>query len=178
MPGTTASRTQRGFTLIELMIVVVVIAILAAVVVPSFMRETNKTKAETEVNSMFGEIGVKEEQYKIENHVYLSDATPAACPTATSSAGVDFAATCVTAGSVWSDLRIAPPDAKVRCTYLITAGLSTDVPSPPAGFTMTAPATGWWWAVATCDSDNQSGTNATFFVSSVDTKIQKQNEGQ
>ena len=165
------TRTQRGFTLIELMVVVVIIAILAAVVIPSFLRESSKTKANTEVNAMFAEIGVKEEQYKIENQVYL---LATKCPLAPSTAGVVFSSAC---GGAWGTLRVAPPESKIRCAYEINANLSSVPPVPPAGFTMTAPATSWWFVVAECDMDGQGGTNATFFTSSVDTQIQKRNEG-
>jgi len=167
-------RGEQGFTLLEIMVVVAIVAILAAVVVPSWLRDSRKTKANSEVGGMFAEIGVKEEQYKIENHVYLSAAS---CPTAPSSAGVDFQATCVTTGSGWANLRIAPTETKLYCTYAITAGLSTATPVPPTGFTMTAPATSWWFAVATCDIDGKGGTNTTYFQSSVDPTIQRQNYG-
>ena len=160
--------------MIELMVVVAIVAILAAVVVPSWLRDSHKTKANAEVSGMFAEIGVKEEQYKIENHAYYS---AAACPTAPSTAGADFSTTCVTTGSGWSTLRIAPTETKLYCTYSITAGLSSVTPVPPTGFTMTAPATSWWFAVAECDMDGQGGTNTTYFQSSVDPTIQKLNYG-
>ena len=43
---------------------------------------------------------------------------------------------------------------------------------------MLTPAGGWWYAVAECDADGQGGTNSTYFISSVDTKVQKQNEAE
>lgn len=166
---------QRGFTILEIMIVVVIIAVLAAIVVPGWFRESSKAKAKTEVNAMFAELTIKEEQYKLENHVYL---TATACPTAPSPSGVSFASTCLSGSSAWDNLRVNPPEATVRCSYAITAGDSSAAPSPPTGFTMTTPAGGWWYAVAECDSDASGGTNSTWFISSVDTKVQVQNEGQ
>ena len=169
----TAER-QRGFTVVEIMIVVVIIAVLAAIVVPGWFRESSKTKAKTEVNAMFAEITIKEEQYKVENNAYLS-ATK--CPSVPSTSGVSFSSSCLTGSSAWDNLRVNPPEATVRCTYELTAGDSSAAPTPPAGFTMLTPAGGWWFAVAECDADNSGGTNSTWFISSVDTKVQVQNEG-
>jgi prepilin-type N-terminal cleavage/methylation domain-containing protein len=165
---------QRGFTLIELMIVVGILAILAAVVVPTFMSEARKGKYDPEISAMFTEISTKEEAYKseISAGVYLAAAT---CPASPSQAGVDFAATC---GGAWATLRVAPTDKVIRCTYAVTEGAGGTVPAPPAGFTMATPAGGWYFIVATCDMANDGGTNATFFQSSIDTKVQKQNYGQ
>ncbi len=168
-------RVQRGFTLIELMIVVAIIAVLAAIVIPGWFRESSKAKHGTEVSGMFSELTVKLEQYKIETGAYPTTAGP--CPASPSASGVDFAATCAIASSVWETLRIAPPNAKVHCSYTLTGGPSTIAPVLPTGFSMTAPSTAWWFTVAECDMDNSGGVNATFFQSSMDTKIQKLNEG-
>src|SRR5678815_2081584 len=70
---------QRGFTLVELMIVVALIAILAAIVVPTFFGEVRHVRADSEVQSIFAEIGTKEANYKVENGRYADlQAHPAA----------------------------------------------------------------------------------------------------
>src|SRR4051794_20201904 len=89
-------RDERGFTLLEIMVVVVIIAVLAAIVVPSFFRESSKAKHQTEVNAMFSELTVKLENYKSESSsgVYLAAAQ---CPTGGPAiAGYDFTTTCTT----------------------------------------------------------------------------------
>jgi prepilin-type N-terminal cleavage/methylation domain-containing protein len=169
---------DRGFTLVELMIVVAIISVLAFIAVPSFFRESSKAKHSTEVSSMVAELGVKLEQYKMESSsgTYLAAAQ---CPaTGPVGAGYDFVSTCLTAGSGWMNLRVLPPSKKLYCSYQITVGNGTTVPTPPTGFTMTAPPTSWWFVVATCDMANDGGINATYFASSVDLKLQSQNVGK
>ncbi len=177
---------RRGFTLIEMMIVVAVIAILAAVVVPTFFRDSAKTKSITEVTPMFAEMANKLEQYKSETGRYvnttnLENDAPVVCPSAPSSAGVDAATTCTGVGTAWTELRIAPPQKMIRCSYEIQVGDVGDSyqGSLPAGITFTAPTTtGWYTLLATCDADGQgaSSTNGKFFMSSVDATMQKVND--
>ncbi len=185
-------RGQAGFTMIEVMIVCAIIVILAAVVIPSWMKEGRKGKFDPEIRAMFSEIGIKEEQYKSENAgVYITAPT---CPTSVSSSGVDFLAqACYTAPSAWSNMRMSPTDTKIRCTYTVTQGNAlaaspgVTVPASPAG--LTAPSNAatfvgpWYYIVAECDMDGQggsaaAGTNTTFFTASWDTQIQKLNYGQ
>jgi type II secretory pathway pseudopilin PulG len=157
------------------MIVVALIGILAAVVVPTWIRESRKTRGDSEINAMFAELATKQEQYKIDNGVYLAAAT---CPAAPSKNGVDFNALCVTNGSPWSTLRVNAPESKIRCTYSLTAGAAGVTLSPPAGFTVPGqPVGGWYYVVGTCDLDGVGGTSSTFFQSSTDTVIQKLNFG-
>lgn len=168
------ARRQRGFTLIEMMITVAVIAVLALIVVPQFFRESRKTKSATEVAPMFAELSVKEEQYKVDRGAYLDAAT---CP-ATPSAQGNPASACVTSGSPgseWYQLRVNPPENTLRCTYEVVTGTTSGVVDP-GGFTFTAPTANWYYILATCDMDGQPG-DSTYFTSSIDSTIQKQNEG-
>lgn len=162
---------ESGFTLIEMMIVVAVLAILAVVVVPMFTRETRKSKASSEVGAMFGELAVRQEQYKLENGAYLSTAK---CPAAPSAKGQSPAA-CLAAGSPWRQLRLQVENT-LYCTYEVVAGKGAGT-NNPSGFQFTSPAGAWFYIVATCDMDGNAGTLSTYFISSENPARQVQNEG-
>jgi prepilin-type N-terminal cleavage/methylation domain-containing protein len=168
-------RSEGGFTLIEMMVVVGLIAILAAVVIPQWMRQTRKTKGDSEINAMFVEIATKEEQYKIDNSAYLATTS---CPASPTTVGVNFQTSCVTTGSAWATLRVNPSESVLRCTYGVTAGVAGATLTPPAGFTVAnQPAGAWYYILAICDLDGQGGTNTQYFQTSLDTKMQKTNFG-
>jgi type IV pilus assembly protein PilE len=76
-------RTQRGFTLIELMIVVIVIAVLAAIAIPNYLEQSRKGRRADAVRAM-GEYQLAIERWRAENPCYgQSGAT--GCPTFTAS---------------------------------------------------------------------------------------------
>lgn len=61
--------SQRGFTLLELMIVVVIIGVLGALIVPNFMDRPNEarvTAAKTDISSIMQALKL----YKLDNHRY------------------------------------------------------------------------------------------------------------
>ena len=62
-------RDKKGFSLVELMIVVAIIAILAAIAIPSFMRFAMKSKT-SEATGNLSAIRTAEEGYKAENDLY------------------------------------------------------------------------------------------------------------
>ncbi len=62
-------RSQKGFTLIELMIVVVIIGILAALAIPRFMRATTKSK-QSEAKQVLKQIYAMERAYRQEYNAY------------------------------------------------------------------------------------------------------------
>ncbi|MBS1119927.1 MAG: hypothetical protein H6Q90_2155 [Deltaproteobacteria bacterium] len=166
-------REERGFTLIELMIAVVIIGVLAAIAVPFFLREARKTKGDAEVMAMFTEVSVKQDRYKGEAGSYLAVPT---CPT-TPSAQLQSIAACTSSAS-WLALGLQSPTPQLRCSYAVTIGAAGVNPSPPAGFTLpTSPANGWYFIVATCNMDGSSTINSQYLQSSLDSTVQKVNEG-
>ena len=64
---------RRGFTLVEIMIVVAIIALLAAIAVPNFMRARKRAQAARVLEDL-RLIDDAVDQYAIENHLIAGDA--------------------------------------------------------------------------------------------------------
>ena len=170
-----AVKREGGFTLIELMVVVALIAVLATIAIPSFFREASKSKAEGEVSALFAELRVREEAYHLENGAYLStgatesDLWPAT-PSKTARSIYPLPAT-------WTSLKVIPPSQNIYCSYVVRAG----APGGAAGATATGtfgfvvPNQNWFYVLARCNMDGNSATDGYFFTSSVDTSIKKIN---
>jgi prepilin-type N-terminal cleavage/methylation domain-containing protein len=165
-------RHEKGFTLIEVMVTVAVIGVLALIAIPVFTKESRKSGASSEVSAMFGELAVRQEQYRLENGTYLATA---ACPSAPSAQAQD-ASPCIAPGTDWARLRVRLPTETLRCSYVTEVGSGTGTDNPD-GFTFSSPPGSWFYIIATCDMDGDGATTSKYFVSSVDSKIQSQNEG-
>jgi prepilin-type N-terminal cleavage/methylation domain-containing protein len=167
-------RRDEGFTLIELMVVVAIIAVLATIAIPSFFGESSKAKAESEVASMFAELRVRQEQYHLENGVYLSTG---ASETATWPATPNRKGqTIQPLPATWLSLKVLPPDSTVYCTYVVRAGVAGGAAGTIAtSFGFTVPNANWFYIVARCNMDGNSATDGYFFTSSVETTLQKRN---
>ncbi len=84
-------RNQKGFTLIELMIVVVIIGILAALAIPRFMKATTKSK-QSEAQQVLKQIYTMQRTYRQAKDTYWSPTAgnaSAAAPNAFAELGVE-----------------------------------------------------------------------------------------
>jgi prepilin-type N-terminal cleavage/methylation domain-containing protein len=170
--------SSSGFTLLELMIVVALIGVLAAIALPSFAGQSRKAKGDAEVGAIFAELAVREAQYAVENGKYLSTsasetATFPATPTAAAQALGPLPTT-------WQTLKVRTPEASARCGYVVIAGTRTDTPGSIAStsFGYVPPAKNWFYLLAHCNLDGNSAVDSYYFASSDDARIQKTNYGQ
>lgn len=89
----TKKRGQKGFTLIELMIVVVIIGILAALAIPRFMRASTKAK-QSEAKQLLKQVYTMQQAYRQEKDTYWAGGpASAAAPAGFNGIGVEIGPT-------------------------------------------------------------------------------------
>jgi prepilin-type N-terminal cleavage/methylation domain-containing protein len=177
---------ESGFTLIELLVTIAVISILAVIALPSFFRESRRTKAFSEVQPMFNDLRVRLEQYLQENGTYPPSIGEATLHPATAPARDMTQQPLHPLPDTWQAIkvRISGND-EVYCGYTWATGLANDdanigsqaVAAAPTGFGFVAPATDWYYLLAKCDMDGDGTVFSWFFTSSAQPTIQKLNEG-
>jgi prepilin-type N-terminal cleavage/methylation domain-containing protein len=182
---------NRGFTLIELMIVVAIIGVLAVVAGTAYRKYMDSGRT-AEAMSMLGEIRAKEEAYRAEFSAYTnwgnnSEASSASLPTVDSQAcaasgGKEPCGKAIpTTNTYWNALGISAGRTTLQCGYITNSGAigSTVTGTIGQGFLGSAAQTSpWWYAIAICDNDGSSATNATFSTASNTMGVFTQNEHQ
>lgn len=122
------TRAQRGYSIIELMVVIAIIGILAAVAIPSFMGYLRKSKT-SEAISFLGAIKQRQAAYYAEMGQYcdVNDDNPSSVPSGGDTLGWEN-------DDGWNQLGAAPDTPSVYFQYNTYAGPPGDGETPNARY--------------------------------------------
>jgi prepilin-type N-terminal cleavage/methylation domain-containing protein len=172
-------RHERGFTLVELMIVVVIIGILAAIATVGFRKYVARARM-TETASILAEMVGKEQVYYLEFGRYLplradgnltqpspDEGSGAFYPVDASSSSLESARTATSIQdpaawpSSWRAVGLRPKGNFLYCTYLLNAGGNGQAVPGTFGKALvgatSAASPPWFYALAACNLNGVAG---------------------
>ena len=156
------------------MVVVVLVAILAAIALPAYFAQSQQSKAQSEVNEMFAEFKIREEQYKLENGVYLSTGS-SETDTWPLVPSKDLQSYVSGMPATWTQIKFQAPESQVRCAYTVVAGPASGgtvgAVAAAAPFNFVAPPVSWFYTLAHCNMDNDATVDGFYFTSSVNSTV-------
>jgi len=113
-------KKDRGFTLIELMVVVIVIAVLAAIALPSYLNQVRKSRR-SQVEGAMQQIALMQERFRADCTQY-STGFSFACPTGTPPT---FPALTTFYTQAYYNITMPVPTATATIAYSIKAAATT-----------------------------------------------------
>lgn len=137
-------KVQKGFTLIELMIVVAIVGILAAVALPAYQNYTKKAK--------FSEVLAAATGVKSAIEICFQTNGPSATPDMSNcdtEGEIDYTLTDAEVGAYVSDVAITANTAVITATAVSTSGLAGETVT----YTPTISGNGLTWASSCSDTD-------------------------
>lgn len=165
MASRSRRRSGRGFTLVELAVVVVIVGVLSVIAVVGYRKMTNHSKL-TEATNMIGAIRIAQEDYKAEVGIYYAGSATL-CPT-TAGSGKSKTMWVSTCGA-FGPLPVHA-DGMVSFQYATQGGgrYGTDPAStlPIGWIDLGGMPSGrpWYVVYAGCDIDDDSSNGKTEFV--------------
>lgn len=152
-----ATSARAGFTLVELMVVIVIVSILSAIAIPQFRNYLQRART-TEAITFLGEIKERQTAYRGEFGQFcaVSGSAFGAWAPRTTPDG-DTVAWSVPAGSPWNQLG-ARPDGYVRFVYATIAGNPGTSPAGIPGYT----GADFWFVSEALGDLNGDGTQCMF----------------
>ncbi len=186
--GCATSARQRGFTLVELMIVVAIIGILSILAVVGYRKVVNASKT-SQATHMIQAIRVAQESYHAETGAYaaisakLDDTT---CPAFSAGQQATWDPACKGTGSgspPWSTLPVRTDETLVFKFATVAGNAGDALPTAPSGmqtapsFGTTLPTKDWFAIAAKGDTDN-NGVFCTVVTASWSTTVYVDREGE
>lgn len=137
-------KSQNGFTLVELMIVVVIVSILAAIAMPAYTNYTIRGKIPDATSNLAAK-RVQMEQYFQDNHTYNGVTPPTACNNdTTSSQYFTFSCAAGTLTATTYTIQAVGSGAMTGFTYTIDQDNNKQTTAAPSGWAAASMPTNCW----------------------------------